>query len=192
MSTSPIAATTPAPGKDSVVASGGDESRRAHLLNRRGGRSSPGSSRRGFTLVEILAVVALIAIAVTIVGVSVGSGLKGARVKAASRDLVAGLRYTRGQAIVKREQQTLAVDVDKRRWRAPGKRWVELPQDMTLKLFTARSELEAEGVGRIRFFPDGSSTGGHIDLLRDDVTWRIEVIWLTGDVKLREGADAPQ
>jgi general secretion pathway protein H len=146
---------------------------------------------RGFTLIEMLAVVALIALAVTVVSVSVGGGLKGAKVKAASRDLVAALRYTRGQAIVKREAKTLSVDVEKRRYRAPDKKWVELPQDMTMKLFTARSELEEEGIGRIRFFPDGSSTGGHIDLLRDDATWRIEVLWLTGEVSLREGADAP-
>ena len=146
---------------------------------------------RGFTLIEILAVVALIALALAVVSVSVGGGLKGAKVKAASRDLVAALRYTRGQAIVKREAKTLSVDVDKRRYKAPDKKWVELPKDMTMKLFTARSELEEEGIGRIRFFPDGSSTGGHIDLLRDDATWRVEVLWLTGEVSLREGADAP-
>ena len=146
---------------------------------------------RGFTLVEILAVVALIALALAVVSVSVGGGLKGAKVKAASRDLVAALRYTRGQAIVKREPQALSIDVEKRRYKAPNKNWVELPQDMTMKLFTARSELEEEGVGRIRFFPDGSSTGGHVDLLRDDAVWRIEVLWLTGEVSLREGADAP-
>lgn len=146
---------------------------------------------RGFTLIEMLVVVALIALAATVVSVSVGSGLAGARVKAASRDLVAALRYTRGQAIVKHEQKTLSIDVEKRRYRAPGKQWIELPKDMTMKLFTARSELEEEGVGRIRFFPDGSSTGGHVDLMKNDAVWRIEVMWLTGDVKVREGADQP-
>jgi general secretion pathway protein H len=62
---------------------------------------------------------------------------------------------------------------------------------MSMKLFTARSELEEEGVGRIRFFPDGSSTGGHIDLLHKDAVWRVEVLWLTGEVSVREGGDAP-
>jgi len=146
---------------------------------------------RGFTLIEMLVVVALIALAATVVSVSVGSGLAGARVKAASRDLVAALRYTRGQAIVKHEQKTLSIDVEQRRYRAPGKQWIELPKDMTMKLFTARSELEEEGVGRIRFFPDGSSTGGHIDLMKNDAVWRVEVMWLTGDVKVREGAESP-
>lgn len=146
---------------------------------------------RGFTLVEILAVVALIALAVTLVAVSVGDGLKGAKVRAASRDLVAALRYTRGQAIVKREQKTLSVDVEQRRYRAPGRPWVELPKDMDMKLFTARSELEEEGVGRIRFFPDGASTGGHIDLVRGEATWRVDVNWLTGEIRAIEGPDVP-
>jgi general secretion pathway protein H len=146
---------------------------------------------RGFTLVEILAVVALIALALAVVSVSVGSGLTGAKVKSASRDLVAAMRYARGQAIVKREPQSVSIDVEKRRYKAPNKKWVELPKDMTMKLFTARSELEEEGVGRIRFFPDGSSTGGHVDLIRDESTWRVEVLWLTGQVSLREGAESP-
>ena len=157
----------------------------------RGASRPPAAARRrGFTLIEILAVVALIALAMTLISVSVGSGLSGARVRAASKDLVAALRYTRGQAVVKREQQTLSIDVEQRRYRAPGKSWVELPKDMTMKLFTARSELEEEGVGRIRFFPDGSSTGGHVDLLHGEATWRIEVVWLTGDITLREARDA--
>lgn len=144
---------------------------------------------RGFTLVEILAVVALIALAMTLVAVTVGDGLAGARVKAASRDLVAALRYTRGQAIVKRESQALAIDVDGRRYRAPGKRWAELPKRMEMKLETARSEMEDEGIGRIRFFPDGASTGGNVELSLDEVVWRIEINWLTGEVVLIEPKD---
>lgn len=142
---------------------------------------------RGFTLIEILAVVALIALAVTLVAVSVGDGLTGAKVRAASRDLAAALRYTRGQAIVKREQKTLSVDVEGRRYRAADRSWVELPKDMDIKLFTARSELEEEGVGRIRFFPDGASTGGHIDLIRGEAVWRVDVNWLTGEIRIVEG-----
>lgn len=139
---------------------------------------------RGFTLIEILAVVALLALAMTVVAVTMGDGLSGMRVKAASRDLVAALRYTRGQAIVKRESRALSIDVDQRRYRAPGRRWVELPGKMTMKLVTARSELEEDGVGRIRFFPDGASTGGHVELEMGQAVWRIEVNWLTGEVRV--------
>lgn len=144
---------------------------------------------RGFTLVEILAVVALIALAMTLVAVTVGDGLAGARVKAASRDLVAALRYTRGQAIVRRESQVLAIDVEQRRYRAPGKKWVELPKNMMMEMETARSEMESESTGRIRFFPDGASTGGNVELSLGEAAWRIEVNWLTGEVVVIEPKD---
>ncbi len=146
-------------------------------------------STRGFTLVEILAVIALIALAMTLVAVTVGDGLAGARVKAASRDLVAALRYTRGQAIVKRESQALAIDVEGRRYRAPGKKWVELPRKMEMQLETARSEMEDENTGRIRFFPDGASTGGNVELILGEAAWRIEINWLTGEVVVIEPKD---
>lgn len=152
-------------------------------------RPIPPRRSRGFTLVEIIAVVALIALAMTLVAVTVGDGLTNAKVKAASRDLVAALRYTRGQAIVKREPMALAVDVDGRRYRAPGRKWVELPKEMEIKILTARSEMEGEGIGRIRFYPDGASTGGNIELFRGEAVWRIDVNWLTGEVALSDGQD---
>lgn len=147
------------------------------------------SKARGFTLVEIIAVVALIALAMTLVAITVGDGLSGARVKAASRDLVAALRYTRGQAIVNRESQALAIDVEGRRYRAPGKKWVELPKNMEMKLETARSEMEDDSTGRIRFFADGASTGGNVELSLGEVIWRIEINWLTGEVVVIEPKD---
>ena len=143
---------------------------------------------RGFTLIEIIAVVALIALAATVVVVSVGSGLAGARVRAASKDLAAALRYTRGQAIVERSQQVLLLDLENRSYTAPDKEPVQLPPEMEIRLVTARSELEGEGAGRIRFFPDGSSSGGRITLVRGEAEWQIEVEWLTGDVALRDPA----
>ncbi len=140
----------------------------------------------GFTLVEIVVVVALIGLTLGIVSVSVGEGLTGAKVRAASRDLAAALRYTRTQAIVKREAQVLTLDVDARSYTAPGRAPVELPRQMEMKLLTAAAEQVERGVGRIRFFPDGSSTGGHIELIRDTAVWGIDVAWLTGEVRLRD------
>lgn len=142
---------------------------------------------RGFTLVEIVVVVMLIGLTLTLVSVSVGQGLSGAKVRAASRDLAAALRYTRTQAIVRRQEQVLTLDVNARAYEVPGRKRVELPKQMEMKLLTAASEQVGEGVGRIRFFPDGSSTGGHIELNRERAVWGIDVAWLTGEVTLRDG-----
>jgi general secretion pathway protein H len=147
-------------------------------------RRSGVARTRGFTLIEIIAVIMLIALILTVVSVSVGSGLSGARVSAAGRELVAAMRHTRGQAIVKRESQVFSIDLENRRYTAPGRKETELPKDMEIRVLTAREELIDDGTAGIRFFPDGSSTGGRVTLLMGEREWIIEVQWLTGEVVL--------
>src|SRR5690606_3160869 len=90
----------------------------------------------------------------------------------------------RGQAIVKDEQKVLMLDLEKNTWLAPGKAERELPKDMILRLTTAQQELTGEKTGGIRFFPDGSSTGGNIAVVLGEREWKINVGWLTGEVTL--------
>ena len=140
--------------------------------------------QRGFTLIEIVVVVGLIALLTAVIAGTVVGGLGGAKVRAASKDLIAALRFTRSQAVVKREAQVLVLDVERRAYKVPGRGWVELPKDMQLSMLTAAQEQVGEGVAQIRFFPDGSSTGGNIELSRGEALWRIDVSWLTGEVRL--------
>ncbi|MGB8635652.1 MAG: type II secretion system protein GspH, partial [Rhodanobacteraceae bacterium] len=37
-----------------------------------------------------------------------------------------------------------------------------------------------------RFYPDGSSTGGRITVIRGQREWHINVSWLTGEVRTEE------
>lgn len=141
---------------------------------------------RGFTLVELIAVIVLLAIATAAVTFSFSKSLQAAKVRAASRDLVAALRYTRGQAIVKGEQQVLVLDLEANSYSAPGKPEAKLPDGMTLQLTTAENEVSGNNRGGIRFFPDGSSTGGHISIFQGRREWRINVAWLTGEIALDE------
>jgi general secretion pathway protein H len=145
---------------------------------------------RGFTLIEVLAVVMVIALAAGVVAVSIGGGITGMQVRTASRDLIAALRHTRGQAIVKREERVLLLDVENRRYEVPGRPAAELPGGMDLKLETARSEQVSDTVGGVRFYPDGSSTGGNIELIRGESVWRIEINWLTGEIVLLDRGDS--
>ena len=141
---------------------------------------------RGFTLIELMAVILLLAIALTAVTFSFSKSLKSARITAASRDLVAALRYTRGQAIVKGQQEVLVLNLDDNSYIAPGKGAHKLPDDMHMQLTTAEQEVTGGNAGGIRFFADGSSTGGHISVLQDRREWRINVAWLTGEISLDE------
>ena len=51
--------------------------------------------------------------------------------------------------------------------------------------FVQRSEVEEGNRGRIRFFPDGSSTGGRVTLTSDERLYHVDVDWLTGQVRVR-------
>lgn len=151
--------------------------------------SFAGARARGFTLIELMAVIVLIAIAMTAVTFSFSKSLQSARIRGASQDLVAALRYTRGQAIVKGKQEVLLLNLDDNSYTVPGKAAKKLPKGMTLRLTTADSEVVGDNTGGIRFFPDGSSTGGHISVFQGDREWRVNVAWLTGDIALDEAPE---
>jgi general secretion pathway protein H len=116
------------------------------------------------------------------VSMAFSKSLGSAKVQAASRNLVAALRFTRGQAIVHGKSTSLELDVENNRYMVPGRQVVNLPRNMHLALYTADNEVTGQNSGRIRFFPDGASTGGHISVLMGDDEWRINVDWLTGAV----------
>jgi len=141
---------------------------------------------RGFSLIEIVAVIVLMALVFAMVSLSFSRSLSSAKVQAASRNLVAALRYTRGQAIVRGKSTTLELDVENNRYMVPGPRVVNLPPNMRMTMLTADNEQTGRGSGRIRFFPDGASTGGHISVFQGDLEWRINVDWLTGAVTREE------
>ena len=138
----------------------------------------------GFTLLEMLAVILLIGIAAAAAAVSVSQGLASARVRAASVELAAALRATRAQAIVKGKEQTFDLDIRAASYQAAGGKQVALPKGMRLSITSAREDQPNNHTGRIRFFPDGSSTGGHVVLQRGERRWQVNVAWLTGAVSV--------
>jgi len=143
----------------------------------------------GFSLIELMVVMLLVSLLFAVVGVSVSRSVRGAEIRNASREIVAGIRHTRGQAIIQRQQQVFHVDADAKTWTAAGKDAVALPEGLDITLNTARSELTGENAGGIRFYPDGASTGGSVELLAGERDWTIEVSWLTGEVSIKRESD---
>lgn len=138
----------------------------------------------GFTLLEMLAVILLIGIAAAAVSFSVNQGLASARVNAASSELAAALRATRAQAIVKGAQQNFDVDTRSNTYRNIRQQNVALPKGLRLSITSAKDDQPNDHTGRIRFFPDGSSTGGRITLFSGKREWHVNVSWLTGEVRV--------
>jgi len=142
----------------------------------------PINDQRGFSLLELIVVMVMIGLLFAVVAVSVNRSVSGAEIRNAAREVVAGLRHTRGQAIIQRQQQVFNVDVEAKSWQAAGDEPVQIPEGMDITINTARSELTGERAGGIRFYPDGASTGGSVVLTIDQREWHVTVGWLTGEI----------
>ena len=141
---------------------------------------------RGFTLVEMLVVLGIIAAMLAIVPPMLGNTIDHSRIKSATRQLAAELKLARSEAINSRKETTLILDTMLRTYQlGDAKRKLSLPDDASLLLTTAQSEQLDEHTGAIRFFIDGSSTGGQIKLSLDDrFKYFVDVNWLTGKVTI--------
>lgn len=142
---------------------------------------------RGFTLIELLVVMVIMGLAYSLVPPMFSSGSSGAELKSATRQLAAGLRKARSEAITRKREASVVLDVEQRRFNITGdKRVYSLSRKVEVNLHTAQSELFSGQVGAIRFFPDGSSTGGRITLTAGDLKYQIDVDWMTGRVAIGE------
>jgi len=144
----------------------------------------------GFTLIEVIVVMVMIAVLAGFVATGMSSSLKKAKIRAVSKNLVSALRYTRGQAVVKHEEKTITFNVKEKTYKAPRKKTVNIPDEIDINVFTADSEVADETTGSIRFFSDGSSTGGWVKLTHKNKIWKINVNWLTGEISMVEGTSS--
>jgi general secretion pathway protein H len=144
----------------------------------------PRGKERGFTLLELLVVLAIIGFVVALVPGFVLRSQPGLDVDVAARAIADGLRRTRSEAVLRNRPQTFALDVDARVFRAADGTPVRIDDGIALTFRTARSQLLGDRIGQIRFFPDGSSTGGLIGLAQGGVQAAVRSDWLTGLVSI--------
>lgn len=144
-------------------------------------------SSSGFTLLELMIVLMLMALIAAVTMPIFGSGVSSTELRGAARELAAGLRLARGQAIAQRTQAALALDVGARSFSVPPDPRVHtLPRGIDLKLFTAQNDIVNDQIGAIRFYPDGGSNGGRVTLAAGARKYDVDVDWLTGRVAILE------
>jgi general secretion pathway protein H len=144
----------------------------------------------GFSLIELMVVMVLVVALFGLVGTSIRRSVTGAELRNEVREVIAGLRHTRGQAVIQRSEQVFRVDADRLTWQAADREPEQLPEGLDITLETARSEMTGENAGAIRFFPDGSSTGGSVLLSVGERKWFVTVGWLTGEISQDPPEDA--
>lgn len=80
----------------------------------------------------------------------------------------------------------MLIDLDKHALSVGGGPSVQVDPRLGITLITATREIIDSGAGGIRFYPDGTSTGGGITLSLNQRQYHVVVDWLTGHVTVGE------
>jgi general secretion pathway protein H len=140
----------------------------------------------GFTLIEVVVALTIAALLTAAAVPALGRALERARTSNSARELVTALKSTRHEARASGIDALFTMDVATHVYRiANGReRALSLSDGATVTLLTAESERLTQTAGAIRFFPDGSSSGGSITLTHRGREQRVEIDWLTGHVEV--------
>ena len=138
-------------------------------------------SSAGFTLVEFVVVMGIIALVLAVV-LSAKPKTAAARVAVAARALAATLQLARAQAMANNRDVVVRVDAQQGQFGLQGSMHT-LPRGMSIAMTVAETERIGES-GGMRYYPDGQSSGGEIVLMLDGRASRIVVNWLTGEPQL--------
>lgn len=140
---------------------------------------------KGFTLLELVVVLFVVVLGFSVIGLNLSSGSDSTKIKAAARDIVSALRYARGQALMTHQETTVALNLGNNSYTVSGRgKLYQIPEGIDVTVVTAQTELTGKGSANIRFFADGSSTGGRVTLERGQTSWKIDINWLTGQIEL--------
>lgn len=148
--------------------------------------------QRGFTLMELMAV---FAIAALVVGVSIPFTARlfdTMQYRDAVREITAAATSARYQAITSGQPMDLVLYPDIRGYsvnpasnstNVDRDRMETLADDLRMEVISAREVSPGGGLAAIRFYPQGSSTGGSVSVLRASGEGvRLRVDWLLGRV----------
>lgn len=137
-------------------------------------------NQRGFSLLELIVVLSILALAAGLAAPSISRSTDALKLRAEVAGFSAVLRHAREQAITTRQAHRVVVEPaahqvhvyagdEVRRTRAIPARWsVDAPGDASLA---------------VRFEPHGTSTGGHYRIVADNIVWRVTIDAFTGRVR---------
>jgi general secretion pathway protein H len=144
----------------------------------------PGRARSGFTLIELMVVLSILALLMVSATSAVSASLPAMHLRSATRILADDLRATRRAALLQRRELALSLRPGGY-ISGDGDRPPALPVGMVIRLVDVPGG-SAAAPDRVRFFADGSSTGGRLELRLGERHSAIAIDWLTGRVRVDE------
>ena len=130
---------------------------------------------------ELLVVLVITVLGFAVVAINMSGSRETIQFKSTAKDIESALRYVRGRALMTHRDAALTINLEDNSYTVSGRdKAYHIPETIAVTVLTAQSELSGKGQGSIRFFPDGSSTGGRITLERGKTAWRIDINSLTG------------
>jgi general secretion pathway protein H len=136
--------------------------------------------RAGFTLLEMLVVLAIVALLAGLSTQLVRPAAPRLRLEAAARGLCAALRATRARAIATNEEATLVLDLARKTYFSPSVRETPIPTEARVQVSVANGQSDSRENAGLMFYPSGGSTGGDITLEIGGNRATIQVNWLSG------------
>ena len=156
----------------------------------------------GFTLLELLVVLAIAGMLVALVPAAVSTVVPGTKARVAALDLASTLRDARNLAISQSRTVDVEFDLESASYSIAGSPIQELPRGMALVIQersgyvsetrrVARIPFDQQKTRTLRFYPDGSSSGVHVRLGPQDGGYIVAVDWLLGGASVsRASTDA--
>jgi general secretion pathway protein H len=141
-------------------------------------------AQRGFTLIEMIVVLAIMGLALAMVAARGPLGLQTLTTRAAANQLASGFRQARSRAVTANRPVAVSIDLAGHSWRIGNDRPTALPRDLDIAVTTVAGQSVNGTIADIRFLPDGSSTGGRVELKDGPRHLRIGVDWLNGRVSV--------
>jgi len=122
---------------------------------RRWGARSPGEG--GFSLFELIVVLALAGIFVVLVLPSFSGTLESARLRAGAADIRTTLSRARTLAAFEGRERTVSFDLERGVYGIPGENEMRLPEGIRVLAARVGETTTEDGSARVRFYPDGSA-----------------------------------
>lgn len=145
----------------------------------------PRTSERGFTLLEMVCVIALIAMIAAVLLPFVPRQTSRARLQAYALETATLLKSDRNAAISRGTDVSTLVDAPSRAIRSGASRQtIRIPDDVRIDALLPQTCHQRAALSTISFFADGMSCGGTIALSRLDSAYEIRVNWLTGRIEI--------